>query len=480
MKKNHYQQIGMGVGILIVGILIGVFLKGGKDEHAGHQTTGQTEEATTWTCSMHPQIQQPKPGKCPICGMDLIPLEQKTETSARPRELTLSHQAKQLAKITTVSVERKFPETKIRMVGKVHADETRVKTVAAWFPARIDRLYIDYTGVRVKKGDHLAHVYSPDLLTAQTELLTALKFKSDEETIAAARDKLRLWGLSEEKIKEIEQSEKAVDRMDINTPTGGIVIHKHINQGDYVKTGASLFKIADLSKVWIQLNAYESDLSWLRYGQPVTFEAEAVPGKKLQGIISFISPVLDSKTRTIKVRVTAENPKDLLKPGMFVRAEVLSTLAGGGRVISPELEGKWICPMHPEIVKKDVGECDICGMALEKIENLGYTALRETKPPLVVPTSAVLKTGKRSLVYVEVPDREEPTYEGREIIVGARAGDVYIVEEGLMEGEKVVSEGNFKIDSALQILAKPSMMSPGKERGAEGEGRGRPKSMHHH
>jgi Cu(I)/Ag(I) efflux system membrane fusion protein len=345
-------------------------------------------------------------------------------------------------------------------VGKIDYDETRTKSVAAWFPSRIDRLYVDYTGIEVQKGDHLAHVYSPELLTAQQELLSAIKFGAKD--LGSIRDKLRLWGFSEEKIKAIEERGETTDRLDIDTPLGGIVIHKNINEGDYVKTGDPMFRIADLSTIWMQLDAYETDLPWLRYGQHVEFEAEAIPGKKFTGTVAFISPTLDPKTRTVKIRVNADNPSMELKPEMFVHAKALSTLAGAGKVLAPELAGKWISPMHPEIIQDEPGDCPVCGMKLVKAEDLGYSVLKPSeKPPLVVPTSAVLKTGKRSLVYIEVPNSEKPTYEGREILVGPRAGDYYIVEEGLMEGERVVVQGNFKIDSALQIVAKPSMMNPG-------------------
>jgi len=448
---------------LIIGLVVGaLFFGGGKETGGGEGSRHQhseSGESSKWSCTMHPQIQKLKPGKCPICGMDLVQLKKGTKKDQRPRKLAMSQAAKELASITTVLVKRQLVNARIDMVGKIDYDETRTKTIAAWFPARIDKLYVDYTGVDVRKNDHLAYVYSPELLTAQRELISAIKFKSAD--IGTIKDKLRLWGLSDEKIRSIEIKGEIDDHMDIDATSGGIVIHKGVDEGDYVKTGEPLFKIADLSKVWVQLDAYESDLPWLRYGQKVEFEVEAVPGRVFEGLVTFISPILDPKTRTVKVRVNADNADLTLKPDMFVRATAFAVLAGGGKVISKDLAGKWIGPMHPEILQDKPGKCPICGMKLAKAEDLGYSVMKEAKElPLVVPTSAVLKTGKRSVVYVEVPDSEEPTYEGREILVGPRAGGFYIVEEGLMEGEKVVTEGSFKIDSALQILAKPSMMNP--------------------
>ncbi|MCF6286681.1 MAG: efflux RND transporter periplasmic adaptor subunit, partial [Candidatus Hydrogenedentes bacterium] len=218
----------------------------------------------------------------------------------------------------------------------------------------------------------------------------------------------------------------------------------------------------DLNSVWVKPDAYESHLSWIHYGQTVSFTTESYPGEVFEGKIAFIDPVLDKMTRTVKVRVNVANPDGKLKPEMFVRAVVKSQVATGGRVMDAGLAGKWIGPMHPEIIQDGPGKCNICGMALVKAEKLGYVTAEvgEDDMPLVVPATAPLLTGTRAIVYVEVPDTDKPTFEGREIVLGARAGDFYIVKAGLQAGERVVTNGSFKIDSALQILAKPSMMTP--------------------
>jgi Cu(I)/Ag(I) efflux system membrane fusion protein len=419
--------------------------------------SGAPDAAVPWTCSMHPQIRQPKPGKCPICAMDLIPVTKAGNLSGGPRQLVMSAAARELARVASVPVERRFVPSPVRLTGKVAFDETRTKTLAARFPARIDRLYVDYTGVGVRRGDHLAHVYSPELLTAQRELVSALQFGSNVETL---RDKLRLWGLPDARIREIEERKAPSDRMDIDAPLGGIVMEKHVKEGDYVQTGSALFTIGDLEHLWIRLDAYESDLPWIRFGQPVRFEAEAVPGRVFEGMVAFVAPMVDPVTRTIMVRVNAPNPDLALKPEMFVRAEIQATVAANGRVVAPALAGKWISPMHPEIIRDEPGPCPVCGMALVPASELGYAPADESsRPPLVIPASAVLRTGKRAVVYVELPGASQPTYEGREIVLGPRAGSHYLVVSGLDEGERVVTEGSFKIDSALQILAKPSLMS---------------------
>jgi Cu(I)/Ag(I) efflux system membrane fusion protein len=221
-----------------------------------------------------------------------------------------------------------------------------------------------------------------------------------------------------------------------------------------------IYTIADLSRVWVLLDAYESDLAWIRYGQEVEFTTEAHPGDTFRGRVTFIDPMLDAATRTVKVRVNVDNAGLRLKPEMFVRGVVHAEGAADGRVMDPEMSGKWICPMHPEVVENGPGKCRECGMDLVSAESLGYASVEGAEPALLVPASAVLVTGRRAVVYVRVPGADRPTFEGREVVLGPRAGDDYIVESGLREGDRVVTNGAFKIDSALQIQARPSMMSP--------------------
>jgi len=625
---------------------------------------GASAPAVMWTCSMHPEISLPNPGLCPKCQMKLIP--QRTIESG-PREFATSEEALALMDIQTAPVQRKFVETVVRMVGKVDYDETRLAYITAWVPGRLDRLFVDYTGVEVRKGDHMVELFSPELLSAQEELLQAVKAtvsladsdveivrERTEATVQIARDRLQLWGLSNEQVAEIERRGTAADRITINAPTGGIVIHRNAQQGMYVKTGTRIYTIADLSKLWVNLEAFESDLMWLRYGQQVEFTSLAAPGEPITGTIAFISPVLNEQTRTVTVRVNVDNSSGVLKPGMFVKAAVRAGVGAAGRVMDKSLAGKWICPMHPSVIADEPGQCPICEMALVTTESLGYVSAdaAQSERPLVVPETAVLKTGARAVVYVrrdpslltmdqvadwanliatirpghamqptpaaeggflnttcpimgtpldlanvpaeltrsfqggkvafccagcpqawdelshaekrakvagpaaedspiqalrrllgqpllaaltaapsgadpphtlhrrfvdavngilrgrdlydperwtsvQLPDeanelldagfdrlepmkrtrlnrllleallpnaitkaKNRPVFQGRQIVLGPRAGNYYIVHSGLAEGERVVTRGNFKIDSALQIMAKPSMMSP--------------------
>ena len=354
------------------------------------------EKTTVWTCSMHPQIRQPKPGKCPLCLMDLIPVTGDTGQIGE-RQISFSKDALKLMEIQTSPVERKFVTAQTRMVGKIDYDETRVKYIAAWTPGRIDRLYVDYTGVTVNKGDHMVYLYSPQLLSTQSELIQAAKSAQNVKagasellersilaTLDAAREKLRLLGLTPGQISDIEKSGKPVDHLTIYAPIGGVVIHKNATEGMYVQTGTRIYTIADLSKLWVKLDAYESDMMWIRYGQQVEFFTEAYPGEAFKGQIIFIDPILNAKTRTVKLRVNVDNPDGRLKPEMFVHAVATARVAGAGRVMDTAMAGKWICPMHPEIVKEASGNCDICQMPLATAESLGYVTVDTSgEAPLV-------------------------------------------------------------------------------------------------
>jgi Cu(I)/Ag(I) efflux system membrane fusion protein len=473
--KKVATKTGIAVFVaLVVGLFVGhLFGRGG----AGGHTEANGSESSVWSCSMHPQIQLPEPGPCPLCGMDLIPLTETDSAGLTDRQIRLSPYAQKLAEVQVTPVVRRIMAQEVRMVGKVEYDETRVKTITAWVPGRLDRLYVDYTGVSVTEGDHLVHLYSPDLIAAQEELIQVVKTSAQmgeggveivrERTralVETSREKLRLLGVTDDQIEGIEEKGKPDTHLTVYSPISGIVVRKQATEGMYVKTGTPIYEIADLSIVWVKLDAYESDLRWLHYGQEVRFETEAYSGEPFAGRIAFIDPILDPQTRTVKVRVNVPNAAGRLKPGMFVRAVVEAATIDDGRVYAPELAGMYISPMHPEIIKSGPGTCDVCGMDLVPIEEYGFaTAETGREAPLVIPASAPLLTGKRAVVYLKV-DHEDGIYEGREVILGPRTGDHYIVLDGLNEGDLVVYNGAFKIDSAIQILARPSMMNPVEEK----------------
>ncbi len=468
---------GLLAGIVVMQAGQAVFSK--RDGSGVNAETKGEKKIKYWTCSMHPQIKMPEKGLCPICGMDLIPVYEGDEDDVGGQDkvsLTLNETARRLAEVETAEVVYKEAVHEVRLVGKVDYDETRLAYISAWIDGRIDRLYVDFTGIKVRKGDHLIKLYSPELLAAQEEYLQAIRNLKEsrdtglgvmrqtaEATLKSAREKLRLYGIDEQQVRELERRGKPREHMIIRSPVSGTVIHKKGFEGMYVKTGDRIYTIADLSRVWLFLEAYERDIPWLHYGQSVVIEAESFPGRVFRGKIAFIEPFVNEKTRTIKLRVNIDNPDEQLKPGMFVRAIIKSVVGEGGRIYEANLAGKWICPMHPDVVKDRPGTCDLCGMSLIETSKFGFINDPSLKTKvLVVPKTAVLITGKRAVVYVENPDDKSGVhrYEGREVVLGPTAGDNYIVLAGLKPGERVVVKGNFKIDSDLQIQAKPSMMNP--------------------
>lgn len=474
-----HTAAGISVVLIVAALVIGYrigrpapepALETTAEAHDHAEEPGQTQ---MYTCSMHPSVRLPDPNaKCPICFMDLIPV---TDDGGEGNELrvTISEAAGVLSRIETAPVGRFFPTAEVRLYGKVTYDETSVARLTAYFPGRIERLFVNYVGVPVSAGDHMAELYSPELLGAFEELRqvagaaagpnpgSELMRSATRDTLVAAREKLRLFGLTAAQIDAIERGRFDSDRLAVYAPMGGVVTDLAVREGDYVQTGAPIATVADLSRLWLDMQAYESQLPLLRWGQPVTFTVEAHPGEVFEGRVSFIEPMIDERTRTAAVRVAVENTDRRLKPGMFASAVVRTRVAEDGAVVNDELAGRWVGPMHPTVVRDEPGQCDICGMDLVPAESLGVVGdPNSVTEPLVIPRSAVLFTGTRSVVYVQVPDADKPTYEGRAVVLGPRAGDFYIVREGLSRGDRVVVNGAFRIDSAMQIAAKPSMMTP--------------------
>lgn len=485
---NHLLKFLPRLGTLLLVLALGIILgrcftpleSGSTSGAQNHSSSGamQAKAPEVWTCSMHPTVKAPKEGDCPICGMDLILLETGTGNAADgPNILRLEDGQKALAGIRTTLVRRADAAHEVRLVGKLAVDETEIAILSAYVGGRLDRLYVDYTGLKVRAGDHLAEIYSPQLFHAQQELIVAVESakrfgaQSDESlikishsTVVAARKKLTLYGLTEKQMQEIVDLGEPSEQITLSAPIGGTVIHRSAVEGQYVKEGDQLYTIANLDQLWLKLDAYESDLPWIRYGQQVSFTVDAWPGEDFAGSISFIDPVLNSITRTVHVRVEVDNSDGRLRPEMFARAIVSTPIVGDGHAAPVNLHGKWICPMHPEVIGDQAGQCRICEMDLETAESLGFVSdMTEMTSPLLIPVTAPLLTGDRAVVFVEIPNREQhgaSIFELRDVILGPRAGDDFVVREGLMEGELVVTRGSFTIDSEMQLRGKQSMMAP--------------------
>lgn len=433
MSDRAKRAVRAALPMVVLGALIGAFVLGrvsGSDEHGDHGASPAASSATTWTCSMHPQIRQPEPGTCPLCGMDLIPATSGESASADPSHLTMSERAVALARIRTTEVRRlDTGGPAVSLFGRVEVDESTLTTVTSWIAGRIDRLHVSVTGQRVRRGQTIATLYSPEVYAAHQELLVAqrqverlasaseLARSGAEAAREAARQRLLLLGIPQAEVERMQTATTPTRQIAIRSPFAGTVIERMATEGSYVETGAPLYRIANLDRLWVQLEAYESDLARLTVGQSVELRIEALPGEVLEGRVAFVDPVVDRERRTARVRVEVAND-GRLRPGMFAEATLRATAAS-----------------------TDAG-----------------TAGSETAP-LVVPASAPLFTGRRSLVYVEVPDADRPTYEARVVRLGPRAGDHYPVVAGLSEGERVVIQGAFAIDADLQIRGGHSMMT---------------------
>ncbi len=420
--KNIKENYKLVLGVLIAGLFLGwLFFHPSKAErvnsnliesHEGHDHS--SEDPTTWTCSMHPQIKQYKPGQCPICAMDLIPLKiaQSSGDDMDPNEIVLSESAAKLAEIQTMVVTKGTPQKSVYLQGKVQADERNIAELTARFGGRIEKLFVNYTGQNVRKGEKLATIYSPDLITAQRELLEAIAFKEDRPSFyMAAKSKLKLWDLTDDQINAIEEKGDPQLYFDILSPISGTVMMRHVTLGDYVKEGSALFQVTDLSKVWVMFDAYESDLPWIKMGDHVELTLQSIPGKSFDGKVTYIDPFINPTTRVTNVRIELPNPGLKLKPEMFANGVLHSKIA-------------------------------------------------ESADHLLIPKSSILWTGKRAVVYVSVVERESPSFLYREITLGPEAGNFYVVADGLMEGEVIAVNGVFKIDAAAQLEGKSSMMNP--------------------
>jgi Cu(I)/Ag(I) efflux system membrane fusion protein len=416
---------------------------------------------------MHPQVRKKKGEKCPICAMDLIPVSSEGnvgEEHGSSKTLTLSPYAEKLAEVETSLVIRKLATETLQLSGRLDVDETRLETISARFPGRIEHLFIDYTGITVEKNTHMATLYSPELLVAQKELLEAVR-SGVFGFIESSREKLRLWGLSVSQIKRIEKTGRVSDTLTMDTSIGGTVLKKYVNEGEYVKTGTKIYDVANLDRLWFVADVYESDISKLFYAQKAQFVTTAYPGEVFEVVITFISPVVDPKSRVVRIRGIVDNKDRKLKPEMLVKASLEVRYSESGPVVDTEIQDLYASPMHPEEFSTKPGRCSVCNMPLKKASELGLVGTGDVKEPLLIPASAPLLTGERAIVYVQ-SSAQTGVYESRVVTLGARVGNHYIVKHGLEEGERVVTQGNFKIDSAMQIQAKTSMMNPeGKNHG---------------
>ncbi|WP_340102884.1 efflux RND transporter periplasmic adaptor subunit [Rhodohalobacter sp. 8-1] len=429
-------QLLKAAGLLIGGLFLGWLIFGGTTSitsHADHdQLTPEemdqhvTEEHTdeegniVYTCSMHPSVRENEPGNCPICGMDLIPVsntEEQPETD--DYSMIMTQASMQLANIQTTPVIREIPTKVLDLPGRITVDERRITNITTHFAGRILNTRVNFTGAQIRKGQPMATIYSPDLISAQRELIEAEKQKERNPRLyESARQKFRLWEFTHEQIDKIIEQGEVQRELEILSPVDGFVLSRNIADQQYVSVGTIIFEVADLSNLWVMLEAYEEDLGWISIGDSLQFSGRNNPVEILKTTVSFIDPVVDPQKRTVGVRAEIQNSGNRLKPDMLVR----------GRLTSEMNEQK-----------------------------------------LMVPASAVLWTGPRSLVYVKDNSADIPRFEVKEVELGPRTGDYFVIEDGLEHGEEVVFNGAFRIDSEMQLADRFSMMN--REPG-NGAGRG--------
>ncbi len=401
--------------ILVVGLLLGKLFFGGttevqetKDSHNHNETSVVNE---MWTCSMHPQIMQPEAGDCPICGMDLIPAETSAE-GLLADQFKLTKNAMALANIETTIVGQSNADNNdgITLSGKVVINDDETAIQPAHFNGRIEKLYVTSLGEKVSRGQAVAKIYSPELIAAQQELITAYKLRASQPQLyKAVQTKFKNWKVHGPQLDEVVKTGNVKTSFTIYSHVSGVVTEIAVSDGAHIMDGKPIFKVSNLNTVWANFDVYENQISLFKKGQDIKVVTKAYPNKVFNAKVSYIDPILNSQTRTVTLRALLSNKDNVFKPGMFV-------------------EGK--------------------------IE----TGTETTKQVVVVPASAVLWTGKRSVVYTKATSKES-IFEMKEIELGSKIGANYEVVSGLNNGDEVVTNGAFTVDAAAQLQGKKSMMN---------------------
>ena len=409
MKK--YKIYIVAILALAIGLLIGwlLFKNGTQPVQEHSEPSSNQTESEIWTCSMHPQIRQNEPGDCPICGMDLIPASQGSSDNEIGFQMTAD--AIKLANIQTTIIGNADANegATLKLNGKIQANETKSASLVTHIPGRIEKLYVSYTGEQVNKGQKIATIYSPELITAQKELLEAKKIQDiSPGLLTAAKNKLKYWKIGEQVIQDILTSGTIRENFNIYADHSGVVNQKRVSVGDYLSTGEVLFDVQNLYSLWALFDVYENDLSQVKIGRNIYFTTPSALNKRFKAKITFVNPVIDPNTRAATIRAEVSNTTGKLKPEMFITGELQTS---------------------------------------KKSDNL------------TVPKSAVLWTGQRSVVYVKIPDTDIPSFEYREIEIADATASGYAVVSGLEYGEEVVTNGAFVIDASAQLNNQVSMMN---------------------
>ena len=407
-------------GLLILGFLLGWLLFGKSNNIENDEHHSEEQKHQMWTCSMHPSVMKSEPGTCPICGMDLIPAMMEEE-AINPNQFTMTKNAMALADIETTMVgNSQVIDKSIVLSGLILENKDETATQSAHFDGRIEKLYVSSLGQVVKKGQPVAEVYAPELITAQQELIIAAKTKNTQPALYnAVRNKFKNWYIHTHQLDEIENSGKVKTNLMIYAHVSGVITEISVTLGSHIMLGKPIFKVADLSTVWANFNVYENQLSLFKVGQEIDVIIPSNQQKTIKGKVEFIDPILNEQTRTVNLRVVMQNKNQLLKPGMFVEGKIKSTIENSNKI--------------------------------------------------QVPASSVLWTGKRSVVYIKL-EKEAPVFELREVTLGSKIGNNYMILDGLNNGDEIVSKATFTVDAAAQLQGKKSMMNTEKSKPSSMEG----------
>lgn len=397
--------------LILSGMLLGWILFGGSgssspESHPQSHDHGN-HVAEVWTCSMHPAIREEVPGSCPICGMDLTPATASGVES--DHTMVMTEAAMRLAQIQTTPVIAGFPVKEMTLPGRISVDERRISHITARQSGWLHHVQVNYTGAEIREGEVMASIYSRELISAQRELLDAYANRDRNPMLyEAAVRKFRLWEFSDEQIRQILNRGEVVTHLELLSPVSGTVLNRTAANGLYISEGSELYQVADLDRLWVTLEANEEDLPWIAVGDSAEFHTRSNPGVTYRAVIEYLDPVIHPETRTLRLRASISNSNGRLRPDMIVTGRLMATMSD---------------------------------------------------QKLMIPASAVLWTGRRSLVYVQIDGSETPQFQAREVDLGPRAGDFYVIEEGLTEGELVVFHGAFRIDSEMQLADRFSMMN---------------------
>ena len=461
---------------LIVLAALGVAQRAGWISASGSGNGGGSSGAAApevdYICPMMCTPPQKEPGRCPVCAMELVPASGGS-SGGDERSVVVDPATRRVANIKTQSVNRVPLTRTIRAVGELSYDEGNLRTISAYTDGRFDQLYVDYTGAVVCEGDRLASFYSPELYSSQVEYLEASQALATEKAATrssinrtnrrlqtSSRQRLIEFGMSEAQIEQLARDGKARSRLDIVAPMHGTVIEKLAVEGEYVKEGQPMFRLADLTTVWLMLELFPEDATAVRYGQSVDATLKSLPDKTFSGRIAFIDPEVNKQSRTVSVRVVLDNADGLIRIGDYAKARITIPIgaANDQLIYDPELANKWISPRHPHIVSDKPGVCRLCGVDLKPAADLGFTDQPQAQQTaIVVPRSSVLNAADESIVYVET---ETGRFEIRRVVTGATSGDDIVIIKGLADGEKVATSGNFLLDSQMQLAGNPSLIDP--------------------